>query len=446
MLGVSCLVYTDIPNLNQQLGNSKFVYNHFLNLKMQEYEKWKSKGKPKNFKWSSFFDCIYHLPALKQEYEFLQGSDSQALQAVVKDLFYAFDNWFTGRGKYPRFKNKASKLSIRIPGQRLQVLETNAKYAWLKVPRILSTCYTDSSSRGWGKLKLRLPRDLPKDYKICYATISKTSTGKVTLSLTLEVDPITKLRKNDYKVGIDVGVKIPLALAIQKPSGKVVYKKVGCEQNKVLLAKEAKRKRYQRAAARKQLAFNKRKKSAPVDKKTGEIIYPSRKNLDKAYLKVAKAFEKERNYRKNWVEQTSHKLASNCQVIKFENLSLGNMTRAVKRNADGSPRKGVKAKSTLNCLMLRMGLASLVARTIVKANYYDSSVRFVDPKFTSQRCSCCGHIDKKSRVSQSKFICTSCGHSQNADKNAALNILRRKPLPNAKLAKGRKSKAKSRRH
>ncbi|HWQ34346.1 MAG TPA: transposase [Blastocatellia bacterium] len=46
----------------------------------------------------------------------------------------------------------------------------------------------------------------------------------------------------------------------------------------------------------------------------------------------------------------------------------------------------------------------------------------VDPKYTSQTCSACGHCEKANRRSQSEFVCKQCGHSENADFNAAKNI------------------------
>ncbi len=46
----------------------------------------------------------------------------------------------------------------------------------------------------------------------------------------------------------------------------------------------------------------------------------------------------------------------------------------------------------------------------------------VDPRNTSRTCSECDHIDKKSRKSQSEFVCVQCGFSLNADINAARNI------------------------
>ncbi len=49
-------------------------------------------------------------------------------------------------------------------------------------------------------------------------------------------------------------------------------------------------------------------------------------------------------------------------------------------------------------------------------------VQGIDPRHTSQRCAACGHIYRGNRPSQSRFVCRSCGHRANADKNAAVNI------------------------
>ena len=49
----------------------------------------------------------------------------------------------------------------------------------------------------------------------------------------------------------------------------------------------------------------------------------------------------------------------------------------------------------------------------------------VDPRNTSRTCSVCGHCEKANRKSQKHFRCLSCGHSDNADANAALNISKR---------------------
>ncbi len=50
---------------------------------------------------------------------------------------------------------------------------------------------------------------------------------------------------------------------------------------------------------------------------------------------------------------------------------------------------------------------------------------YVDPAYTSQQCSECGHIDRKNRVDQATFACRSCGIVLNADDNASHNIDRK---------------------
>ena len=57
-----------------------------------------------------------------------------------------------------------------------------------------------------------------------------------------------------------------------------------------------------------------------------------------------------------------------------------------------------------------------------KAEERGCTVVGVDPRHTSQTCSCCGHVARTNRRSQSVFICRQCGFHLNADLNAARNI------------------------
>jgi putative transposase len=52
-------------------------------------------------------------------------------------------------------------------------------------------------------------------------------------------------------------------------------------------------------------------------------------------------------------------------------------------------------------------------------------VVYVNPAYTSQTCSCCGHCEKANRKSQARFLCRSCGFSAHADLNAARHIASR---------------------
>lgn len=58
-----------------------------------------------------------------------------------------------------------------------------------------------------------------------------------------------------------------------------------------------------------------------------------------------------------------------------------------------------------------------------KAMAKGCQVVYVDARYTSQRCSKCGHIHKGNRQKQSKFKCRNCGFQLNADLNASKNIV-----------------------
>jgi len=69
--------------------------------------------------------------------------------------------------------------------------------------------------------------------------------------------------------------------------------------------------------------------------------------------------------------------------------------------------------------------ADLRAKIAYKGVMRGVVVVAVDPRYTSQTCSCCGHCEKTNRQNQSSFVCRSCGLSLNADLNAALNLRER---------------------
>lgn len=57
-------------------------------------------------------------------------------------------------------------------------------------------------------------------------------------------------------------------------------------------------------------------------------------------------------------------------------------------------------------------------------------VLVVDPACTSQRCLVCWYTQRENRKTQAGFVRLACGHSENADVNAAKNIAFRNQ-PNA---------------
>jgi IS605 OrfB family transposase len=99
--------------------------------------------------------------------------------------------------------------------------------------------------------------------------------------------------------------------------------------------------------------------------------------------------------------------------------------------AEGTPfRQAQRARMT--------GWAFAQLRTFVeyKARLAGVPVVLVDPKHSSQECSCCHHVARANRRSQAVFSCRRCGYTVNADFNAAMNI-RFRALVNAPEVAGR---------
>lgn len=111
-------------------------------------------------------------------------------------------------------------------------------------------------------------------------------------------------------------------------------------------------------------------------------------------------------------------------IIVVEDLKLKNMTKSAKGTSK-THGKNVKAKSGLNRVLLDLSIGEFVRQLEYKSKWYGRKLIKVNPAYTSQTCSSCGHKAKENRLSQSTFCCVKCGHSDNADYNAANNILRR---------------------
>lgn len=114
---------------------------------------------------------------------------------------------------------------------------------------------------------------------------------------------------------------------------------------------------------------------------------------------------------KNIVEKAQR----HSSVIALENLKGISKNKQKSKTAMKSQRQRL---SKWSFFQLRLFIE-------YKAQMNGVPVVFVDPRYTSQECSSCGHIDKENRKTQEQFECMSCGFVANADYNASLNIRRR---------------------
>lgn len=147
----------------------------------------------------------------------------------------------------------------------------------------------------------------------------------------------------------------------------------------------------------------------------------------KEAVRAVANFARHIRYRRaDFAAKTAHALATQFDVIVFEALKTKNMTATVapRPNGDGTyAPNGAAAKSGLNRSILDKGWHRIELATRSKARYTGSTVITVNPAYTSQTCSVCKHVDRKSRESQAVFRCTACNVTLHADVNAAINIL-----------------------
>ncbi len=204
-------------------------------------------------------------------------------------------------------------------------------------------------------------------------------------------------------VGLDRGVALPLA---GSDGQRFDFLPV---QIKRLAKQEKHKKRWQRRQARR-------------TKGSGNWV--------KAKRKVARYQRYGGDVRRDLAHQTSHVLATDTRykLFVFEALQVKNMTKKAKPKQDEQGRwlrNGAAAKSGLNKAILASAWGQTKVFLQYKARRQGKLVIEVPAFYSSQECDPCGHIHQDNRVSQSEFVCQSCGHTDHADHNAAKVIAAR---------------------
>ncbi len=150
-----------------------------------------------------------------------------------------------------------------------------------------------------------------------------------------------------------------------------------------------------------------------------------------AVLRLARAKEREANRRRDYLHKMARKLVRSADVIGIEALNLRAMTRSAKGTPE-QPGRNVAAKSGLNRAMLDASFGQFERLIGEKAEEAARTIVRVDPRFSSQECSRCGHVAARSRRRR-RFCCLSCGYTNHADVNAALVIRGRAQLALSRL-------------
>ena len=141
----------------------------------------------------------------------------------------------------------------------------------------------------------------------------------------------------------------------------------------------------------------------------------NRQRVQKIHCKIA-------DQRKDYLHKVSHGISKSHAIIFMEDLNIAQMSRCEKGQKHNSKR-GVQNKSHLNQSILDQGWYEFRMQLTYKVERRGGQVYLVVPEYTSQTCSECGYRDQGNRRTQDTFSCLCCRHKQNADENAARNIL-----------------------
>jgi transposase len=341
------------------------------NLAVEQHAHWHPgrKGAP------GYLEQCRQLTAARAENPWLAAGSQTVQQQALRDFARAMTAFFdpanpAGR---PSWRKAGRDEGFRIVGRRRQwdVRRVSRHVGQVWVPKA-----------GW--VRFRWSRAVPPDVKSYRVTRDRAGRWHVAFAAIPGPVPAPG---TGQAVGIDRGVAVAAALS----TGELLH----CP---ALAARERTRlRRLQRRLARARRGSNRR----------GRVKHA-----------IARLRVRETDRRKDWAEKVSTDIARRFDVIRVEDLQIGNMTRSAKGTPE-NPGRNVRAKAGLNRGILRSGWGLLVRRLADKA---PGRVEKVSPAFTSQRCSACGQVDRDSRESQAVFRCTACGFAGHADVNAAINI------------------------
>jgi putative transposase len=311
------------------------------------------------------YDQHATLPLMKMERPSLAGVQSQVLQNVAVRIDLAFQAFFR-RCKagetpgYPRFRG-------------------TGRYDSITYPQVPVGCKLDVETRrvrlyGVGLVKIILHR--PLEGLIKTATISRSSTGKWYVCFSCECAEPSPLPETGQHVGIDGGLK---TFATLSTSTEIANPRFFRREEKEL--------------AKTQRRLSREGKGTPERAKRRKV--------------VARVHERIAWRRSDFTHQHSRRIVDSFDLIAVDDLSVNRMTH-----------NHCLAKSIHDAAWSQF--ASLLA---YKAVWAGRQFVAVNPAYTSQDCSSCGHRQLLS-LSDRIYTCPCCGVVLDRDFNASLNILR----------------------
>jgi putative transposase len=350
--------------LRDHCAHARFVWN----LAVEQHSWWQ----PGRGRAPRYVEQCRQLTTARAEHGWLREGSHIVQQQALRDFDQAMRNFYGGTHRRPTWRKAGRNEGFRIVAvkpEHVRRLSRRIGEAW--IPKV-----------GW--VRFRWSRVVPDDVRSFRVTLDRA--GRWHIAFAGIPAPIPAPGTGDV-VGVDRGVAASATLS----TGEMLrVPRLSSQRQRMLRRLQRRLKRAKRGSKRRM----------------------------RVKLAVARVYTREADARKDWAEKVSTDLARRFDVIRVEDLHIKNMTRSA-RGTTAEPGRNVHQKTGLNREIMRSGWARLVRRLEEKA---PGRVEKINPAFTSQRCSECGHLAAENRKSQALFACVACGLTLNADVNAARNI------------------------
>ena len=356
--------------MNKTVGVARFTYNWGLS-KWQEM--YKEGINPSGKKIKKIFNNTIKKDV---EYNWLNEVSSQAISQAFSDLQDAFDNFFTGKAKYPRFKTKkSSRRSFYVRYDRMNIRgDTTVNIE--KIGRVkFTTNYELPIQKSYVNPRCHF------DGKYWYLTFGfEQGENQVELN-------------EDLSIGIDLGIKnLAVISSIETPIKNI-------NKSSTIKKLEKKLKRLQRKCSRKY----------EVNKKGKQFI--KTKNIIKLEQEIKLIHRRLTNIRTNHIHQATNMIVKQKPYrIVLEDLNISGMMK----------------NKYLSKAIQEQKLKEFIRQMKYKSKFNGIDLVIADRFFpSSKKCSSCGSIKTDLKLSDRIYKCR-CGLEIDRDKNASMNLSRYK--------------------
>lgn len=352
----------------------------------------------KQLRWGSVSDVqSKRTTELRAENPYYSRINADVLQGNLAKLDAAYSGFFQHKRGFPAFRKASNFNSFQYkPGVAKLTINRTGKRNKRTGER--KPCYSRVYLPGIGMMRFLDSREIPETAAQRTITVKREADGWY-ISVLLELTEALPALKTDVQssVGIDVGINKLVSLS----DGSFV-------ENPRFATNKATRRRLRIRQRR----VNRKVKGS--------------KNRAKAGILVAKLHKQVADKRDGYQWQAASKVVKTADAIVHEALNIKGMKARCKpkRSQGRFLPNGQAAKRGLNRAINDAAWGGLSDKIGWLGQKAGKPMLPVNPVYTSQECSACGHISKANREGE-KFLCEVCGHLDHADTQASRTINKR---------------------